>query len=151
MFEYSANMITSKGEPIFAHVNMHGFRWKLMAPSSSRARNSVMKIAERLSLKILPSPNTNCLNTCPKRRLITYPPNGFFAPLIILLLLHQELLHLFFLLLLKMTDQLTLLIGRVTGLHSTVSQLTINMLHCFKDYKRYIQILNRILDLALYK
>ena len=58
MFEYSANMITSKGEPIFAHVNMHGFRWKFMAPSSSRAQNSVMKIAERSSLKILPSPNT---------------------------------------------------------------------------------------------
>ena len=57
-FEYSANMITSKGEPIFAHVNMHGFRWKFMAPSSSRAQNSVMKIAERSSLKILPSPNT---------------------------------------------------------------------------------------------
>ena len=52
-------MITSKGEPDFAHVNMHGFRWKFMAPSSSRARNSVMKIAERSSLKILPSPNTN--------------------------------------------------------------------------------------------
>ena len=51
-------MITSKGEPIFAHVNMHGFRWKFMAPSSSRAQNSVMKIAERSSLKILPSPNT---------------------------------------------------------------------------------------------
>ena len=50
--------ITSKGEPIFAHVNMHGFRWKFMAPSSSRAQNSVMKIAERSSLKILPSPNT---------------------------------------------------------------------------------------------
>ena len=50
-FEYSANMITSKGEPIFAHVNMHGFRWKFMAPSSSRAQNSVMKIAERSSLK----------------------------------------------------------------------------------------------------
>ena len=30
-----------------------------MAPSSSRARNSVMKIAERSSLKILPSPITN--------------------------------------------------------------------------------------------
>ena len=29
-----------------------------MAPSSSRARNSVMKIGERSSLKILPSPNT---------------------------------------------------------------------------------------------
>ena len=29
-----------------------------MAPSSSRARNLVMKIAERSSLKILPSPNT---------------------------------------------------------------------------------------------
>ena len=29
-----------------------------MAPSSSRARNAVMKIAERSSLKILPSPNT---------------------------------------------------------------------------------------------
>ena len=54
----SANMITSKGEPIFAHVNMHGFRWKFMAPSSSRAQNSFMKIAERSSLKILPSPNT---------------------------------------------------------------------------------------------
>ena len=52
-------MVASKGEPIFAHVNMHGFRWKFMAPSSSRARNSVMKIAERSSLKILPSPNTN--------------------------------------------------------------------------------------------
>ena len=51
-------MITSKGEPIFAHVNMHGFRCKFMAPSSSRPRNSVMKIAERSSLKILPSPNT---------------------------------------------------------------------------------------------
>ena len=57
-FEYSAKMITSKGEPIFAHVNMHGFRWKFMAQSSSRAQNSVMKIAERSSLKILPSPNT---------------------------------------------------------------------------------------------
>ena len=52
-------MITSKGEPIFAHVNMHGFRWKFMAPSLSRAQNSVMKIAERSSLKILPSPNTS--------------------------------------------------------------------------------------------
>ena len=52
-------MITSKGEPIFAHVNMHGFRWKFMAPSSSRAQKSVMKIAERSSLKILPSPNTS--------------------------------------------------------------------------------------------
>ena len=55
----SANMITSKGEPIFAHVNMHGFRWKFMAPSSSRAWNSVMKIAECSSLKILLSPNTS--------------------------------------------------------------------------------------------
>ena len=54
-------MITSKGEPIFAHVNMHGFRWKFMAPSSSRAGNSVMNIAERSSLKILPSPNTTNL------------------------------------------------------------------------------------------
>ena len=52
-------MVTSKGEPIFAHVNMHGFRWKFMAPSSSRARNSAMKSAERSSLKILPSPNTS--------------------------------------------------------------------------------------------
>ena len=43
---------------------MHGFRWKFMAPSSSRARNSVMKIAERSSLKILPSPNTKNYN-CP--------------------------------------------------------------------------------------
>ena len=32
MFEYSANMITSKGEPIFAHVNMHGFRCKIYGP-----------------------------------------------------------------------------------------------------------------------
>ena len=53
------NMITSKGEPIFTHVNMHDFSWKFMAPSLSRAWNSVMKIAERSSLKILPSPNTN--------------------------------------------------------------------------------------------
>ena len=52
-------MVASKGEPIFARVNMHGFRWKFMAPSSSHARNSVMKIAERSSLKILPSPNTS--------------------------------------------------------------------------------------------
>ena len=51
-------MITSKGEPIFAHLNMHGFRWKFMAPSSSRTRNLVMKIAERSGLKILPNPNT---------------------------------------------------------------------------------------------
>ena len=56
---FDGNMVTSKGEPIFAHVNMHGFRWKFMAPSSSRTWNSVMKIAERLSLKILLSPNTN--------------------------------------------------------------------------------------------
>ena len=33
-------MITSKEEPIFAHVNMHDFRWKFKAPSSSRAQNS---------------------------------------------------------------------------------------------------------------
>ena len=62
-------MITSKGEPVFAHVNMHGFRWKFMTPSWSRTRNSVMKIAERSSLKILPSLNTSC--GCPdvnKRR-----------------------------------------------------------------------------------
>ena len=58
-FEYSANMVASKGEPIFAHGNMHGLRWKFMAPSSSRARNSAMKSAERSSLKILPSPTTS--------------------------------------------------------------------------------------------
>ena len=52
-------MVTSKGEPIFTHVNIHGLRWQFMAPSSSRARNSAMKRAERWSLKILPSPNTS--------------------------------------------------------------------------------------------
>ena len=44
-------------------VNMQGFRWKFMAPSSSRAWNLVMKIAERSSLKILPSPNTSFHST----------------------------------------------------------------------------------------
>ena len=44
-------MITSKGEPIFARVNMHGFRWKFMAPSSSRAWNSVMKIVNARAWK----------------------------------------------------------------------------------------------------
>ena len=29
--------------------------------------------------------------------------------------------------------------------------LTLNMLNCFKDYKRYIHILNLILDLTLPK
>ena len=57
-FECTANMITSKREPIFAHVILHGFRWKFLTPSSSCTRNSVMKIAERWSLKILQSPNT---------------------------------------------------------------------------------------------
>ena len=46
---------------------MHGFRWKFMAPSSSRARNSVMKIAERSSLKILPSPNTSSNTLRPRQ------------------------------------------------------------------------------------
>ena len=58
---YSANMVASKGEPIFAQVNMHGLRWKFMAPSSSLARNSAMKSAERSSLKILPSPTTSSI------------------------------------------------------------------------------------------
>ena len=37
---------------------MHGFGWKFLAPRSSCARNSAMKIAERSSMKILPNPNT---------------------------------------------------------------------------------------------
>ena len=61
--EYTA---TSRVEPIFAHVNMHGFGWKFLAPSSSCARNSAMKIAERSSLKILPNPNTIISHTWPR-------------------------------------------------------------------------------------
>ena len=45
-------MIPSKVEPIFTHVNMHGFRWNFLASSLSRTQNSVMKIVECLSLKI---------------------------------------------------------------------------------------------------
>ena len=61
--EYTA---TSRVEPIFAHVNMHGFGWKFLAPSSSCARNSAMKIAERSSLRILPNPNTIISHTWPR-------------------------------------------------------------------------------------
>ena len=57
---------TSREEPIFAHINMHGFGWKFLAPSSSCARNSAMEIAERSSLKILPNPNTIISHTWPR-------------------------------------------------------------------------------------
>ena len=48
------------------NVNMHGFGWKFLAPSSSCARNSAMKIAERSSLKILSNPNTIISHTWPR-------------------------------------------------------------------------------------
>ena len=43
---------------------------------------------------------------------------------------------------------LIFLVGEYDKSITVLKVLTLNMLNCFKDYKRYIHILNLILDLA---